>query len=597
MNLVALVKKHGSVKAVAKIHNIPYSTLKNRYRTLVRNGKAPSVAPPRYSHEDLRAIAEDVNNGRSWENIATAWAVSRDVVRRLVDRAKKAGYIDNEKPEGKSREDVKRIVKAGKVKALQPKAITKERKRVRRYLFTSAQNDTQVHEGFWNNLLAFKEFMNAELHVARYTYVKQGLGAKGDKKQLKPAKAGEGKGEMIWDHRLDPYLSDERLRVAEGLVWCGEMNILPTASRPLSGLEVYTGRDSAIFPHSKLAMECVASNKNEPTKINYTTGACTLRNYIHRKAGLKAEFHHAFSALIVEVDENEDWFVRQLNATDDGAFQDLDVIVKGGEISEGNHVLAINFGDDHVKIMDPTVRKVHFAPNGMVDTLYPRYKFHHDVLDFRGRSHHEMKDPHTMFKRYVTGEENVRKEVWETAQFLQEESYRDWCQTIIVDSNHHHHLGRWLKEANGMRDPVNAEFWTAMQARVLSNIRRGVSVNYLKESFLEVGGVILQGMYFLNQDESFILKGIEFGLHGDLGAGGSRGNPLTFARMGRRMNIGHHHGKAGIYDGVYVAGTSSVIMPDWTAGPDSWTQSDIITYPNGKRTIVTIWNGKWRVPR
>jgi hypothetical protein len=33
---------------------------------------------------------------------------------------------------------------------------------------------------------------------------------------------------------------------------------------------------------------------------------------------------------------------------------------------------------------------------------------------------------------------------------------------------------------------------------------------------------------------------------------------------------------------------------DYTKGPSNWTHSHIVTYTNGKRTIVTIYNGKWR---
>jgi hypothetical protein len=55
----------------------------------------------------------------------------------------------------------------------------------------------------------------------------------------------------------------------------------------------------------------------------YTTGAVTERNYVQKKAGQKAEFHHNYGALMVEVDKEGTPFVRQLAADDTGAFQDL----------------------------------------------------------------------------------------------------------------------------------------------------------------------------------------------------------------------------------------------------------------------------------
>ena len=82
----------------------------------------------------------------------------------------------------------------------------------------------------------------------------------------------------------------------------------------MSGLYNYTGDQSAIIPHAKLELESVPTHKEDETKLMYTTGAVTMRNYIQQKAGQKAEWHHAYSALVVEVDDDGDWFVRQINA-------------------------------------------------------------------------------------------------------------------------------------------------------------------------------------------------------------------------------------------------------------------------------------------
>ena len=57
---------------------------------------------------------------------------------------------------------------------------------------------------------------------------------------------------------------------------------------------------------------------------------------------------------------------------------------------------------------------------------------------------------------------------------------------------------------------------------------------------------------------------------------------------------GRHTHQAGIYDGVYTAVTSSVLDLGYNRGPSSWSHSHIVTYANGKRAIITIWNGKWR---
>ena len=138
----------------------------------------------------------------------------------------------------------------------------------------------------------------------------------------------------LWfDPCLAEYIRDIRVELANGLVWCGEMNILPTAEDPLSGLETYSHRKSAIFPHSKLAMRSIATMQGEGTKLNFTTGTVTLKNYIQKKAGLKAEHHHRYSALVVEVNHGGHWWVRQIGSSaKHGSIQDLNVLVKDGKV-------------------------------------------------------------------------------------------------------------------------------------------------------------------------------------------------------------------------------------------------------------------------
>ena len=107
-----------------------------------------------------------------------------------------------------------------------------------------------------------------------------------------------------------------------------------------------------------------------------------------------------------------------------------------------------------------------------------------------------------------------------------------------------------------------------------------------------------ESVKFLREDESFIIcsengHGIECGMHGHLGPNGLRGNPAQFARMGRRANTGHTH-STGIHDGIYTSGTMSLLDMIYNKGPSSWSHSEIVTYPNGKRAIVTFWEGGWR---
>jgi len=464
----------------------------------------------------------------------------------------------------------------------------------KKYILTSAQNNTPLFEAFWAGLKTLSAEIGAQILVSRFTYNKNAYG----RMSVKPT-TEETQDDLWYDPAIEPYLCDERLHLAPGLDWCGEMNILPTNPNPLSGLQSYTGRNSGIFPHAKIAMESVASGKFEATKFNYTTGACTQRNYIQKTAGQKAEFHHAYGALLVEVDASGNWFCRQLNADSTGTFYDLDARISGSSVTYGHRPEAINWGDIHVAEIDQGVKELAWGEGGMLDALKPKLQVKHDILDFMARSHWDERDPHKRFQLFKQGKDSVEQEVREMGEFLSW-AKRPGIQTLTVDSNHHNHLARWLKEKNALHDPVNAHFWTKMQKRVYDSIDGNCGEpNYLEAALLEVKmHDALKDVRCLSEDESYVIcesasDGIELGLHGDRGINGSRGTPRSFTRMGRKANTGHTH-SAGIIDGVYTAGTCSLLTPDWVRGPSSWSHTHIITYPNGKRALVTMWNGKWR---
>lgn len=466
-----------------------------------------------------------------------------------------------------------------------------ERKRprhgVKRFILTSAQNNTRVHEPTWQALNALAEHWGAELLCASYTYNQNAYG----KLAVKPGTHQE-QSALWFDARVKPLLekSDHNIELAPGLVWCGRMNTLPTAVRPLSGFETYTGRQSGIFPHAKISMESVASGKHEPTKFNYTTGTVTQINYVQKKAGLRAEHHHSYGGLVVEVDNKGRWWVRQLHADKEGTIYDLDLMVKGGKVQPADGCEAITWGDIHCARLDPTIQKLGWGWGGMLDTLRPGYQFLHDVLDFRARNHHERSDAHKRFLRHVRGEESVEAELALTAEFMNY-AERDYCQTVVVDSNHDGALVRWLKDTDWRDDPVNALFYLEAQLEVLRALKEDTDFHVCEWALQRAG--CPPSAIFLREDQPYVLLGIEMGMHGHLGPNGMRGTPQALSRMGRKANTAHTH-SAGIYNGMYVAGTSSALDMEYNKGPSSWSHSHVVTHLNGKRQIVTMWDGKWR---
>lgn len=478
---------------------------------------------------------------------------------------------------------------------------------IKRFILTSAQNNTHVHGELLANLETLALYYGAEIIVGTYTYNQNHYG----KLSVKRGKDKPEEKALWYDPAVTKYIRDERVQLAPGLVWCGEYNALPTNVNPLAGLESYTGRQSAIFPHAKLAMRSIATMQGEGVKLNYTTGTITQRNYIQKREGTIAEFHHIYGALLVEVNSNGNWWVRQLNHDEGtGTMQDLTIVVKDGEIiNENARVESITHGDLHGVFADPTVVKASLE---MVDDLQPKFQFLHDVMEGAAVNPHMRKYQanHEKFHVWLRGYHKLDNELVDTAKLL--ESYeRPFARTVIVDSNHDDPwIKRWLREYDYRKDPPNTEVFLKLQAYLYRNIRNGVTdeesrarkanpkmvrdINMIEYALREIGGYKAKAK-FLNADESFLTcdRKIENGMHGHLGPAGSYGSPSNLSKMGRKANTAHTH-SCGIWNGLYVAGTSSKLRWDYTKGPSNWSHTHIVTYPNGKRSLITLYDGKWR---
>ena len=529
--------------------------------------------PKGVKHEDI--IESYVKNGGHITRVAEELGIARSTVREHARQ-------DNL--------HVKPLV-GGNTEGLQAtKRDLPAKGKIKRYILTSAQNNTHVHEAVWTNLLALAESLDAEIIVGTYSYNKHAYGHLDVKRHTY-----EFQSDMWYDTKVVPYIIDTRLELANGLQWCGEMNILPTAKNPLEGLETYSARKSAIFPHAKMQLRSIAGPVGESAKLNYTTGTVTQRNYIQKRAGLLAEFHHIYGALIVEVNSDGHWWVRQLNAVENtGEIQDLDVIARDGEVTTGNPVEAITWGDLHATRIDEQVLEASAGRGGMLDTLKPKTQFIHDLMEGASVNHHSAKQPLERFRTKVRGLDCVATELKKSSAVLKL-YLRPTVQTVVVNANHDRWIDKFLDNYDPkIGSPENAILYHDGSKNRLEQLIAGVDdpnvLEYLMKTYTE--GV--ESVKFLGIDDGFTICGkVECGWHGDLGPNGARGGVRNLANVARLANIGHMH-SASIMNGLYVAGTSTNLKMFYNHGPSSWSHSHIVTYPNGKRTIITMYDGKWR---
>jgi hypothetical protein len=353
--------------------------------------------------------------------------------------------------------------------------------RSRYFILTAAQDSSKVHEGFWKCLNNYAEWLeNCEIIVSGFTYSKTLF----EDHDTRSPKVG-------FHPLVDDYITHERILIGndeDGVDFCGEMNTLPTAVLPLSGFTTYTRHRWGIFPHPKVQLESVPTMKHSRAKQIMTTGAVTLPNYIRKKAGIKAMFHHMIGAVIVELTPDGSIFVRHLLATslDDGSFYDLDRHITEDGVSEGNRVEALTYGDIHHEKLDETVALATWGFDvesetvipgwpSLAELLRPNFEFYHDLSDFAPRNHHNIKDHHFRFGMHQQGKakDNVAIALRGCATFLSAVERPD-SQQIVVESNHDQALVKWLKTADYRDDPENAFFFLCCQANYYAMLQQGV---------------------------------------------------------------------------------------------------------------------------
>lgn len=454
-----------------------------------------------------------------------------------------------------------------------------------RLVITAAQNATPVNKPFLASLLRYCKHHGAQLVVIPYRY-----------KNPTSHWSGRAEHDDWWAAELAPYLLDRRIDLNKHLVLLADIKTQPTASDPLRGFETMTGGKSAIVGHPKLELETVPTPQAKLPKLLTTTGSLTVKNYTPTKAGKKGEHHHTFGACLVELTDRR-FHLRQINAATDGSFCDLDGEYRPDGISHGHRVEAMVMGDSHVEFIDPGVVKATFeGDRSIVAALRPKLLIWHDVHDFYSRNHHHRGEVFINLVKHRTGRDDVERWLDDTFAFIDRVTPED-AQNIFVASNHPDALARWIKETDPRFDPQNCIFWARTFAAMCEGSRWTESGAATIDPFAYWGLRKLKTAKqsrFLSRGESFVVKGIELGYHGDKGSGGAPGSLRTFGKIGVRTITGHEHGP-GIKDGAYKVGTNSRLRLGYNdAGPSNWLHTDAIVYKNGKRSLLNIIDGEWR---
>jgi transcription initiation factor TFIIIB Brf1 subunit/transcription initiation factor TFIIB len=453
----------------------------------------------------------------------------------------------------------------------------------KRYVITSAQNATPVFKPFLASLRHFCKRMNAELIVIPFRY-----------KNPTSQWTADNESHEWWASEIVPHLYDGRFDIHPHLTVLADIKVQPTATHPLTTLESITGGKSGLVGHPKISLKTVATPQHTLPKIMASTGALTVPNYTDTKAGKKGEFHHTFGAALVELRGKNVFHLRQIVACNDGSFTELDIEATAKGTRKAPPALGVTLADTHARFISKDVVRATFtAPDSIVRILRPQYLVWHDVIDFHTRNHHHLGDWLTQFGKWQAGRECVRAELQEACTFIDEHT-PDGSQSVVVASNHHEAMLRWIKETDPRSDPVNAEFLYEVGLELLRKTRMGSGGVEIPDPFILWGKKYAKtDVRFLDMDESFVLGGVEHGLHGHKGPNGARGSTKNLSRIGVKVTKGHSHAP-GIEEGCYSVGKSTDKL-EYEAGPGGHMNTHCVQYANGKRSLINIIGGSWRL--
>jgi hypothetical protein len=206
----------------------------------------------------------------------------------------------------------------------------------------------------------------------------------------------------------------------------------------------------------------------------------------------------------------------------------------------------------------------------------------HDVFNGHSISHHELNQPFQLLNRENDGSDSLIKELSELVDFFNE--YDD-CNFTVVRSNHDEFLDRWLS-SNDWRKNSNKKAYLDL-AYHLSETKNAKGVIPM---YLEMNDI--RNVYCLGIDESYRVADIECGVHGHIGANGSRGSAMQFKDMNTKSITGHTHSPIRI-DGHSSVGTLTHLRVGYNRGMSGWMNTNIVIYPNGKSQHVHIINNKY----
>lgn len=386
---------------------------------------------------------------------------------------------------------------------------------------------------------------------------------------------------MWWDPVIEQYMLYGEHQIGD-VVIAADAPVRPTTQNPTSGFEYLADNRSAIIGHPRI------SNRPMPRMVAFdklrtlsSTGFITHKNYSRSSAGAKAYKHHSYGFIVIENNHDGTCMIpRNVSIKSEGHFCDLIYEVQNGQVDYIDYFDAIVWGDIHVRVLD------EIKVNATLKLYqYPvKNSILHDVFDGATVNPHEAKDIYIKKQKIKSGQFYIQEEIQEAMDFIYRlHNVDEDHNVVVVQSNHDVFLDRHIQDYDWKKDLHNSETYLKLALIMQENdlsVYGGLFGYLLTKEFEN------KNVQYIPYGSSFRINNREFGLHGDHGVNGSKGNLEGFRKTNRKYTFGHTH-TGMLIDNITFVGSSCMLSQYYSRkGISTRNQADELVHSNGKTQLI-----------
>jgi hypothetical protein len=447
--------------------------------------------------------------------------------------------------------------------------VKEHNKKKKRFLISSAQNETPIHKKMLANMESYAKFIGAEILIVPIRY-------------KNPTSVFEDSEHDNWSPEIEQYLCANRLDLHKYLTLLGDIKTQATSSNPLVGMESISGEASCIIGSPRMHMLTVPVIDSQKPKLMLTTGSISMKNYTDSKIGKSSEFHHTYGFVVVEIENDDIFHVRQVTTEENGNFQDLFFKINNNKITKIKSCEGIIPGDIHLGETDEVVMNAVFK---LTKQINPKNFLCHDLFTAYSINPHEAHDAFSLIARHQNKTNILKDEIDNMLSWLGNLKKIYKGKIVVVYSNHDDMLTRYIKNTDFKKDIGNAlEYLKLANALANGKAPKGLVAYLINEEHPDIKT--------LGIDESYKVLDWELGIHSHLGANGSKGSIQQYRKLNFKCVIGHGHAPKRL-DGCVMTGVCTPLRVSYNHGPSGWLNAAVILHDNSKTQIVNIIEGKY----